>query len=418
MTGGHDPPRRPRVLIVCPKYYPSPDGLGNYTTEFCRHLARRLDVAVWTSKHRGNVEKASGPPPGNVEVIDTVERWTWGRPLFHLRDALRFRPDRILVEFVPFMYSPRGGINFGLVLLAAILAVRARLRGAGRVQVMFHELWFPFTWKPKDFVLHVAHRCMVFGLAALSDDVFCSTTRFARQVRGVLGPLSRPVHVLPVGSSLERNESPSPPPRVRDKTLRIALFGSLHVSKNVPLVVRALHEAARSSPWTLRLTIIGPTLDELCAAMPDLQTWLVGEVRAEGPLEAERAADCLAQQDLFVAYFQDGVSTRRTTLMAALCEGVAVVTTWRDVSDDVFLDKRFLKLLSCDEDVFHRELVDFLATSDRPFDGIEAEEIRAFYRKHFSWSSIIERYVELSGLAAAARDERPRSAANDPLEQR
>jgi glycosyltransferase involved in cell wall biosynthesis len=401
MNAAREGSERPRVLVVCPRYYPSADGLGHYTTEFCRHLARRLDVAVWTSKHRGRVEKASGsPPPSEVETIDTVEYWTWARPLLTVRDALRFRPDRILIEFVPFMYSPRGGINFGLVLLALVLAVRARIRKSGRLQVMFHELWFPLAWRPKDLVLHLAHRSMVFGLAALSDDVFCSTTRFAREVRRVLGPLSRPVHVLPVGSSLERDDRPAPPPRIRDKTLRIALFGSLHVSKNVPLVVQTIYEAARSSPWDIRLTVIGPTIEELCAALPELRTWLVGEVRAEGPLESERAADCLAEQDFFVAYFQDGVSTRRTTLMAALCEGVAVVTTWRDVSDEVFLGKPFVKLLSSDEPAFRRELVEFLNSSERPFDGIEPMEIRAFYRKHFSWSSIVERYIESSGLGA------------------
>jgi hypothetical protein len=159
-----------------------------------------------------------------------------------LRDALRFRPDRILIEFVPFMYSPRGGINFGLVVLAARLALGARIRGSGRVQVMFHELWFPFAWRPKDMLLHMAHRSMVLGLAMLSDDIFCSTTRFAREVRDVLGPIRRPVHVLPVGSSLERDETPRRPPRDRDETLRVALFGSLHVSKNAPLVARAIHE--------------------------------------------------------------------------------------------------------------------------------------------------------------------------------
>ena len=290
------------------------------------------------------------------------------------------------------------------LVLAAVLAARARLRGTGRVQVMFHELWFPFAWRPKDLVLHLAHRLMVFGLAALSHDIFCSTTRFAREVRKTLGPLSRPAHVLPVGSSLERDDPPPLPQRARDRTLRIALFGSLHVSKNVPLVVRAIHEAARSSPWELRLTIIGPTLEELSRAMPDLRTWLMSAVRAEGPLESERAADCLAAQDFFVAYFQDGVSSRRTTLMAALCEGVPVVTTWRDVSDDIFLDKPFVKLLSCEPDVFHSQLVDFLASGARPFEGVEARQIRAFYREHFSWSSIVERYVALSCLGSSPPD--------------
>ena len=398
MNDGRECSHKPRVLVICPKYFPIADGLGHYTTEFCRHLDRVLDVAVWTSKHRGSVERASGSAPERVAVIATVEHWSWGGPFLSLRNALRFEPDKILIEFVPFMYAPRGGINFGLVALGAVLAFRSRVRGKGDVQVMFHELWYPFAWKPKPFVLHLAHRLMVFGLATLSHEIFCSTTRFASGVRETLGPWRRPIHVLPVGSALERDtESPRPEP-THGRVLKLALFGPLHESKNVRLVLQAIRDAQRSSPWEIQLTIIGPTLDELRAAMPDLGQWLDSSVQVEPRLAPEQAAACLASQDFFVAYFQDGVSTRRTTLMAALCEGLPVVTTWRDVSDDVFLQRPFLKLLSPDEETFRNELVAFLSSSERPFSGVSRDEVRGFYRRHFSWSSIVRRYVEASGL--------------------
>ena len=392
-------PAKPKVLVICPKYFPVPEGLGHYTTEFCRHLSRLVNVGVFTSRDRGPLTQASGrPPPDDIELIDGVERWTWAGPFRSLGRALRVDPDEILVEFVPNMYSPKSGINLSLVALASYLGLRARVRRKGHVGVMFHELWYPFGWDPKSLVLHLAHRCMVFGVAVASTNVFCSTSRNASEVRRVLGPISRPIHVLPVGSSLERDEATPEPERSLDGRLKLAIFGSLHVSKNAPLVLGALHEAWQKSPWKLEITIIGPTLGELCDAAPELATWLEKDVRVAGPLAADEAADCLAAQDFLVAYFQDGVSTRRTTLMAALCEGTPVVTTWREVSDDVFRGRPFIELLSADDGAFKDELVALVSRAERPFAGVSREQVRSFYREQFSWSAIVRRYVELSGM--------------------
>jgi glycosyltransferase involved in cell wall biosynthesis len=399
MVDGGGESAKPRVLVICPKYFPVAEGLGHYTTEFCRHLARVVDVGVWTSRDRGPLTKASGhPPPETVKLIDSVKRWTLGGPFASAASALEFDPDTILIEFVPNMYAPKSGINFSLVLLAWHLARRAQTRDKGHVSVMFHELWYPFGWRPKALVLHLAHRAMVLGVALASKDIFCSTARNASEVRRLLGPLSRPIHVLPVGSSLERDDVRAEPKRPADERLKLGIFGSLHQSKNTELVLETIRAASRESPWKLELTIVGPTLEELCQAMPELASWLASEVHVAGPLEADEAADCLAAQDFLVAYFQDGVSTRRTTLMAALCEGVPVVTTWRDVSDAVFRDRPFVKLLSCDEGAFRTEFVAFMRSRERPFAGVSREEVRAFYREHFSWDSIVRRFAELSGL--------------------
>jgi glycosyltransferase involved in cell wall biosynthesis len=345
------------------------------------------------------VEEASGPPPGEVTLIDTVKRWTWGGPFASVRGALGFDPDKILVEFVPFMYTPRGGINFSLVFLAWFLAARARVTGKGHLQVMFHETWYPFAWRPKDAVLHLAHSCMVFGIGVASDDVFCSTPYSVDVVRRRLWPFRRETHLLPVGSSLERESVPANDTRPVDGVLRFAIFGSLHAGKNAAVVFEAVREASRTSPWKLELTIIGPTREELHAEFPEWTGWLDGAARVAGPLSADDAADCLASQDFFVAYFSDGVSTRRTTLMAAFCEGLPVVTTWGVMSDETFRNRSFLKLLPNDGSAFVRELVDLLTSSERPFEGVSRNDVRSFYRERFSWSSIIRRYTELSRLA-------------------
>jgi glycosyltransferase involved in cell wall biosynthesis len=392
-------PGKPRILVVSPKYFPVQEGLGHYTTEFCRHLAKVADVAVWTTNARGEIGAASGHPPGRVELIDNVRRWTWGGPFFGLRRALDYEPDRILFQFVPFIYARRGGINFTLVALALLLSARARVRRTGHVEVMFHEIWYPFSWRAKDAVMSVAHRAMAFGVTLSASHTFCSTALFVELVRRNARPFRRRVSWLPVGSNLEREDAPPVPlPPRSDDELHVALFGSAHASKRMSMVLRAIREAARESPRRIRLTVMGVTLDELSREVPDLLDWLANDVDVTGPLEAGDAANRLATQDFLVSYFSDGVSGRRGSLLAALCEGLPVVTTWTEQSDDVFRDRAFVKLFSADEAVFREELYAFLRSTERPFAGVSREDVRQFYRRHFSWAAIVERYCALSGL--------------------
>ncbi len=59
------------------------------------------------------------------------------------------------------------------------------------------------------------------------------------------------------------------------------------------------------------------------------------EVHRPGALPAERVARHLACADIFLAPFSDGVSTRRTTLMAALQHGLPVVGTSGESTDSM-----------------------------------------------------------------------------------
>jgi glycosyltransferase involved in cell wall biosynthesis len=387
---------RPKILVVCPKYFPVEEGLAHYTTEFSRHLARRFRVAVWTGTTSAGVDHRGH----GVEVIANVEKWTFLRPFFAIGPALRFDPDRVLIQFVPFMYSPHGGINFTLVLMAAFFAARSRVRGRGAVEIMFHEVWFPAFRNPKALVMHVAHRAMAFGVSIVARQSFCSTYVSARLIKEQIRLFGRPVHVLFVGSNLERDVRPTPPRTT--EALKVCIFGSTHPSKNVPLVLRTLHEAHRRAQSPFELTVIGLTLAELVHEAPELEAWLANDVRIEGMLSADAAADCLGEQDLAVCYFSDGVSGRRGSMLAALCEGTPIVTTARDYTDPEFYEQRAVTLLSCDEREFAAGLIALLAGPKRPFEGVSRAEVREFYDRYFSWTAIVERYAELSGLAQPA----------------
>ena len=169
------------------------------------------------------------------------------------------------------------------------------------------------------------------------------------------------------------------------------------------MVLRAIRDGVQASPFRIRLTMIGMTRDEVLAEAGELSDWIENDVRITGPLEAAEAAERLAEQDFLISYFADGVSGRRGSLLAALCEGVPVVTTWADWSDEQFLGQDFVKLLSCDEAQFTNELIALLRGPERPFSRVARGAVREFYRRHFSWAAIVERYAALSNLPREGR---------------
>jgi glycosyltransferase involved in cell wall biosynthesis len=110
--------------------------------------------------------------------------------------------------------------------------------------------------------------------------------------------------------------------------LVIAAFGTDHPSRRIEDVAAAASAAAELGGTVFVLN--------LGAGAPPIRG-VRESVRLVEPgwLEASDVACHLAAADLFVAPFVDGVSTRRTTLMAALQHGLAVVGTDGRLTDDV-----------------------------------------------------------------------------------
>jgi glycosyltransferase involved in cell wall biosynthesis len=86
-------------------------------------------------------------------------------------------------------------------------------------------------------------------------------------------------------------------------------------------------------------------------------------VIAPGPLPAPAIAEYLRACDLMIQPYPDGASGRRTTLMAALANGVPVVTTIGALSEPVWLDGAVATAPAGDPEGLARLALDLL---DRP----------------------------------------------------
>jgi len=346
------------------------DGVGHYTTFFVEELKRRgEDVTVLTS--------LSHSPYGSEVVWNAVHSWH-GLAFLKLISKIReSKFDKVLVQYVPFMYARRGGINFTLVAFCILL----KLFSTSRLQVMFHELYYPFRYNPKEFLMFVCHHLMLFGIGGLSDDLFASTRRFKNHLERVLP--GRKAIVLEVGSNIPRSETYL---SQDEDILKLCLFGSLHPSKEYPRILRTLKKLKR--PW--RADFIGVDQKKAEAQFGSLIIGL--PIRYLGHLSGDQVAEVFRDNDALVVYYVDGVSTRRGSSLAALNNGLSVITTKTEFTDDIFYQLPYVHLLPNDGEVFESKLYSLLEQL-RPITSQERVKLEQRYDKIFSWKVIVDKYL-------------------------
>src|SRR4051794_9884894 len=284
--------------------------------------------------------------------------------------------DVVLVNYNPFSWS-RWGFAPGL---AASLS-RAR-RDGSLVYVVVHESYVPpLSWRWAAMGAWQRRQLRMVHRAA--DLVFTPVEPLAEELRHLDPP--RPVVHLPVGSNLPDMRHARDSERARleigEDELVIAAFGTGHPSRRIGDVAVAANVAAdlHGKVVVLNLGAGAPPVRVVRASV---------RVIEPGFLDSASAARHLAAADLFLAPFVDGVSARRTTLMAALQHGLPVIGTDGRLTDHVLRDARqALTLVPVGDRKRLAEAVRWLIR-DREERLARGAAGRELYERHFDWPVI------------------------------
>ena len=369
-----------KVCIITAQLPPIRCGVGDHTVQLANTLAARGDEVVVLT---GRTQVA--------EVLDA--RFTvrnrlpgWGvagmRQLW--REIRHERPDVVLLQWVPFLYS-RTGTNIVLPFTLALLS----LTGVP-MHVMVHEPWVPFTrWS---FCLTgPIQRFALATLVTAADRVGVSIERWVGLLRSRIPWKRRAIHWVPVGSNIpvepretERLRAALDIPSSAPIVGVFSLFGS---AKGYPLISAAWEQlaACTDEPY---IVLIGASAEEANVHLPAVASHR--RCRTTGYLSSADVSRWLSELSLLVAPFMDGVSSRRGSVMAALAHGVPVVSTRGSHTDSLFLDSP-LRLSSTDPDAF--------AETARAlyFDTVNRVALGAasarFYERHFAWSVIADQLL-------------------------
>jgi glycosyltransferase involved in cell wall biosynthesis len=233
------------------------------------------------------------------------------------------RPDWTLLQYNPFRFG-RGGVAPRLLYQAR------RLRRTGApLAVMVHEGWIDAV-DPRSAAISRWQRMQLHQVLSWADAVMTSTQALARAIgRGA-------VHV-PVGANVTPATSSRAAARSElglNRRLVLTLFGRNNPSRALDYAEAAI-QAIVDAYGADALTVLN-----LGADAPPLRTLSGLEVQSPGPLPERALSLRLWASDLVLLPFTDGLSTRRSTLMAALAHGRPVLgcsgaNTERELADFV-----------------------------------------------------------------------------------
>jgi glycosyltransferase involved in cell wall biosynthesis len=228
---------------------------------------------------------------------------------------------RVLVQYVPQAFGWKGG-NLPF-------CVWLRLRRDRHPWVMFHEVAYPFEAgdRPARRALAAVNRLMAHLVSRAAHRAFVSIPAWRREVEAlaVAGTsiewLPVPTTVTVVGdadatTATRRRYSPGRP--------IVGCFGTFgaHLRAALHSCLPRLAELADCS-----ILLIGRRSDTLARELSLLHPNLAHRLHGTGALRAEDVSRHIHACDVMLQPYPDGVSSRRTSAMAALAHDRALVTT-------------------------------------------------------------------------------------------
>ena len=246
-------------------------------------------------------------------------------------------PKRILVQYVPHAFGMRA-------LNVPFCGWVAALRRAD-VWIMFHEVALPWErvrrWKAN--VGAAVTRVMANLLLARADRVFVSVPWGEPLLRGIAPYWHGGATWLPIPSNVLLSVSEIAVESARSRLLQLSkgtkivrAFSGTCGALIVPLLRAAMRQILSADPNRAML-IVGRGSEAFVREL-DEDSVLRGRVIATGELEPLQIAAHLLACDVLVQPYPDGVSSRRTTIMAGLALGVPVVTNEGHLSDPWWRD--------------------------------------------------------------------------------
>lgn len=296
-------------------------------------------------------------------------------------------PDWVVLQYDPYAWQIRYGFNPFVPLLFAELRRRCP---HVRVAMIVHEIFAdPKTARAALLAGWVG--AQLWSMGRLADAVFFAVEPWARRFQRWFP--KTPVFHLPSGSNVEvqpnRREAVRRERGISERTVVLGLFGRLGATRPLDLVRKSAErlraEGLEPLIYYLGLQAESVRSSSMLAELPLL---------AEGPLQTDEISTRMSAIDIFLVPIEEGVSSRRTSLMAGLAHGLATVATSGSITDDIFLREngRALMLADINDPSLFANHVLTLALDVQRRSTIAAAG-RAFFEREFAWERLGERLL-------------------------
>lgn len=299
--------------------------------------------------------------------------------------------DALLLHYNPFSWG-RWGFAPSLV---TTLARLHRRRPELAIGIMVHERYLHMH-DVRSTAMGTWQRIQFHGVLRSATAAFASIELWTRDLRR---QTHVPVAQLPICSNVPDARARRDAVRARlelpPATLAVAAFGGRHPARLTSYMERAANAIAGAGQAVVMLNL---------GAEPPQLPGLDGSairVVTPGRLDRMAVAEHLAAADLYLAPFVDGVSSRRTTVMAALQHALPVVGTDGSSTDPAMRAAREALLLTPAADAGAFAAAALELASDPARRARQASAGRLLYETSHDWP--IACRVALDGLGMPAR---------------
>ena len=231
------------------------------------------------------------------------------------------------------------------------------------IDLMIHEACLPFrkfAWKQN--LAAAAHRLMLTVVLNSADRVWMAIPAWESVLRPFLRGRAPSLRWLPVPSSIPVFQDDPSTIRRRyahqGQTL-VGCFGT-HGILVANIVEQVLAHLLRVQD-NIQIVLIGRGSREFCDDLERRGVVPRGRVHATGVLDSRELSLSIQACDLMLQPYPDGINTRRTTAMAALAHGKAMVTTFGVQTEPFWEASNAVAVARCGDYANLAELVRALA---------------------------------------------------------
>ena len=362
--------------IITGEFPPQPGGVSDYTKRVAERLAEQgEEVHVWCPGHAPSTEEADGIwIHRSLGYIGPADLFRAGRAL-----DVSSGPKRLLVQWVPH------GFGFRSLNLAFCFWLFARRLRGDEIEVMVHEPYLPFSrtsWRQSAAAL--VHRLMTIVLLAAAKRIWVSIPGWEQRLRPYMLGRRTPLAWLPVPSNVACIANPAVTAQVRRQfgsQILLGHFGTF--GKEITRLLEPVIANVLSQDGNRSFVLIGRGSQQFRAQFVKRFPLLEHRVHATGALEEAALSAHLNACDVFVQPYPDGVSTRRTTAMAILSHGRAMITTSGELTES-FWEASRASALSEPTAPRISAAVEWMIENPEHRHALE-QAARSFYRTHFGW---------------------------------
>jgi glycosyltransferase involved in cell wall biosynthesis len=371
-------------IVTC-EYPPLPGGVSGHTHSLAGGLASSGDeVHVWCPR-------LSGPSPEvlGVEVHALLGSFSLGDLRRTGRELNQFpRPRRLFVQWVPHGYG-RKGVNLFFCLW---LWFRSAFR-RDRVEVMVHEPFLGFnrvSWRQS--AAAIIQRFMMAVLLRAATRVWLSTPTWERFLRA-WDRRGRVYRWLPIPSNVPVSSDASAVSEVRRKYgpqgLLLGHFGTF--GSSITEILRVIVPPILNQSAGASLLFIGMGSSAFRRQLIEENPCLGERIHATEYIpNEENLSAYISACDLFLQPYPDGVTSRRTTIMAALVHGRAVVTTSGPLTEPFWNSSGAAEITPAGQhEIFVEAALRLLANPQRRI--VYGKAALALYRREFDVDRMVGR---------------------------